>query len=398
MFRNRVAYTFVLLGAVVFIYCAGNEVAALLLYSLLLLPAASLIFLLCSLPFFQASQALDRDCVDKGGSAVVQVSLHNRGPLYFPFVMVNFYQNKGAFGAPFRTEPTALPPRALSRREAVSACLYAGRFSVGVSRIWVSDLCGLFLLPIRHAPLTLYVCPQVTKVPVPPELIGLTYRESYNRREQMGEGSEFHSIREYQPGDLIKRVHWGLTAKTGTLQVRQLRRTPDPTCTILLDPRRTAGSESRRIWMNDGLLCCTISLAAAFLEEKIPVKLLFWDGAPRSEALLSAADLRHGQNCLARADFSDTFTLGSLMLTYWQQLMNCRSVMVVTLDDGSELEGQLFELERLWCSVAVCQVALPGQQPGGAGLLLQKSGIGVCRYIAGTGEFRLLSGEGGGDK
>jgi len=47
----------------------------------------------------------------------------------------------------------------------------------------------------------------------------------------------FSSLREYEPGDDLRRVHWASTAKTGTLMVRDLRDTSQPRATVALDTR-----------------------------------------------------------------------------------------------------------------------------------------------------------------
>lgn len=398
MFRNRMAYAILLVAAGMLMYYTADSSASLLLYSLLLLPVMSLLLLLVSLLFLRADSKLTENQIEKDGEVSVEVSLRNRGPLYIPFLNLHFTQNAIAFHPSFRVEPVALAPAARVKRTATACCRYAGRFNVGLSRVWVSDLCGLFSLPIGFKPETLYVCPAVTPIEIPPGLIGMVEREAtLSRREQKGDGTEFHSIRKYREGDLLKRVHWGISAKTGELQVRQLLRTPDPTCTVLLDPKLTGKPDALSVPLTDGLLCCAISLAAAFTEAKIPVRLLYWDGMVRSEQLFSDSDIVRGRVCLSHANFSDSFTLDDLISDDPMHLKTGCGAIVVMPDRDGDLGKELCELGRSGSGVVVCLVAMSGQALGNVGDALQKLGITVCRYVADTGELMIVS-TGGGER
>ena len=56
------------------------------------------------------------------------------------------------------------------------------------------------------------------------------------RMKAMGRsGSEFHSQREYVPGDDLRRINWKSTARTGTLIVREPAMETVHRCTVLLD-------------------------------------------------------------------------------------------------------------------------------------------------------------------
>src|SRR5260370_4620783 len=56
-----------------------------------------------------------------------------------------------------------------------------------------------------------------------------------------GEGSEFYGIREYQPGDPLRRVHWRSSARMGRLAVVEYEHDVSVDLTLVLDARR--GSE-----------------------------------------------------------------------------------------------------------------------------------------------------------
>jgi uncharacterized protein (DUF58 family) len=53
-------------------------------------------------------------------------------------------------------------------------------------------------------------------------------------------GEDFFTLREYQQGDDLRRVHWPSSAKRGELMIRQLEMPWQSRALVLLDPRQTA--------------------------------------------------------------------------------------------------------------------------------------------------------------
>ena len=52
-----------------------------------------------------------------------------------------------------------------------------------------------------------------------------------------GAGNELFGIREYRPGDSLRRIHWRSSARVGELVVREFEPPGTPTLTILVDPK-----------------------------------------------------------------------------------------------------------------------------------------------------------------
>jgi uncharacterized protein (DUF58 family) len=55
-------------------------------------------------------------------------------------------------------------------------------------------------------------------------------------------GFELHSVRDYQQGESLRRVHWPSTARRGQLMVKELEDSPRDEVAVLLDGDATAGA------------------------------------------------------------------------------------------------------------------------------------------------------------
>ena len=122
-----------------------------------------------------------------------------------------------------------------------------GRFEVGPLRVTVTDPFALvqrtqYVLGTEEV----IVYPRVRDVLPPPEMGGLDLdREQPQVRSRIEPSGEFHTLREYAPGDDLRHVHWRSTARRGHLMMRQneaRRRTP---VLVVLDVR--PGSHDRRV-------------------------------------------------------------------------------------------------------------------------------------------------------
>lgn len=88
-----------------------------------------------------------------------------------------------------------------------------------VEKAKICDYLGLFSFPMR--------CPEPVKVIVRPAPVALRLPEldrymSRSWRPKAGGGfAENHELRLYRPGDNIQQIHWKLSAKTGSLILRE---------------------------------------------------------------------------------------------------------------------------------------------------------------------------------
>ncbi|MBL4849608.1 MAG: DUF58 domain-containing protein [Planctomycetes bacterium] len=181
----------------------------------------------------QSATACEEDAVE------VSFELQNRGllPLLAPEVLDRF-------------PPDHLDPRrariypGLSPRSAVQVGYRGvchgrrGPYLIGPARVLISCPIGLYTTEWTHpatlAPLLVY--PALERVP-PPELAHHGRAPSVGDRSprESGEGNVPLGVRDYRPGDSLRRVHWPTLARRGRLAVIEHERQRARRTTLVLD-------------------------------------------------------------------------------------------------------------------------------------------------------------------
>jgi uncharacterized protein (DUF58 family) len=141
-----------------------------------------------------------------------------------------------------------------------------GRRELGSGLVAATSAWGAFRFgPHNGVPRTLWTLPlpatfdAKAPTPSPNGLVGL------NRSRRAGDGSEFASIRAFQPGDRLRRIHWPLSLRAGELYVTSTWADQDSRVMLLVDAHNDLG-ESGGLGREASSLDVTVRAAAAMAE------------------------------------------------------------------------------------------------------------------------------------
>jgi len=145
--------------------------------------------------------------------------------------------------------------------------LLRGVHPLGPAKVELSDPLGLFTFSAELAAATeLVVHPSPIGIRV--GLSGGEGRIGVREREgkaQRGEGMEFHGVRQYHPGDSLRRVHWRTSARTGNLAVVEFERAFEQDLVIGLDLRQGTHAGTGR----ESTLEYAIKIAATLVDKTL---------------------------------------------------------------------------------------------------------------------------------
>ena len=195
-------------------------------------------------PLLHTSRRLGSTAVHSGETAMVTLVIENGGR--WPqrnIVTVDQVEHLGS---------ALFEIARLRRGEAATAryrvtCHPRGVYTVGPARHVVSDPLGLAEVTTHSGPADrLVVYPRVEHLSGFP--LGRGHDPAMNtsrpERAQRG-GEDFYTLREYQRGDDLRRVHWPSSAKTDQLMIRQLETPWQSRALVLLDVRQEVYESDR---------------------------------------------------------------------------------------------------------------------------------------------------------
>ena len=210
---------------------------------------------------FQES-ALFASCT-RGERVPFSIRFQNRGPLILLNVRAELFVADAAGGVP-QTVVTSLTlgPRGSCEVPFDIPFEHVGLFSAGLREVVITDFLGLFERRIPNERAS-----RICVMPRVPNLGSLTFSddsdaESYKMlKTALADSLDYAYVRDYEPGDPLKTIHWKLSARTDHYLTRLFEKTISPGVTVLLDFYVPAGEEQDAPELRDAVVESGLAVA-----------------------------------------------------------------------------------------------------------------------------------------
>jgi len=173
-----------------------------------------------------------------GQTVAVKVHVHNRSaaPKYF-LQAQDSLPEAAEFDEGDGIIPLAVPSRGTQMAEYRVRFRRRGRYTLGPMTIRATDPLGMFFFEHRLREQTeVLVLPSPLVLPQMSVIRGMTFTAGgLHSAPVRGDSVEFLGIREYMPGDPLRRVDWKHSARYGDLFVRDFERFTQSEVCVLLD-------------------------------------------------------------------------------------------------------------------------------------------------------------------
>ncbi len=283
--------------------CTGSQLFLLLSVLILLIAAGAVLAVLWVSFTLRVDGNLSGKAVRRGDDLVLSLRVRHRGLIPVAPLLLDLTDPSGNRDREIRLKN--MPHRVQSIRLPIHAA-HVGVFSVGLHSCTVEDLLGLVRkqIPLRQTSFDLVVLPRTFDVDPLRLAPGDPGSELMARAtEDLNAPSD---VRNYQPGDAMKKIHWKLSLRKGELMVRKFDEPVLQDVLILMDCSRPPswGHPQAESDLRDTLLETTASVLTSQLSTDHQFRLPLPGNHPvdvdRSMGMPIALDY------LARVDFSQT--------------------------------------------------------------------------------------------
>jgi uncharacterized protein (DUF58 family) len=330
---------------------------------------------------------LSRDRVFFGEEVVYEIEITNRKPLPLPWLQIEDELPERVTLLKGKTTPTSEDRVILSnmfpinmyhrvKRRFPMQCQQRGTFIFGPSNIRSGDLFGFFRRERRIDTLSyLFVYPRL----VPLEKLGIPSRQFFGdirlKRHLFQDPVLTAGVRDYVPGDSLKRIHWKSTARIGRLQTRVYEPTTTVDLSLFLDVRTLkAPFWGSNYQLQELGIIVAASISQHALEAGFRVGLFvnqitrFSQGTARVPHSQHPDQMVRILETLAQLHQIETTPISSFIRQEAPNLPWGSTLVVISAQPTDELLGALQDLKRAGRSVALVKVGGAAPKTGGDAL------------------------------
>jgi len=218
MLKNRLIYGAVVFALFIFITLRYSRMTYTAFYAVLIIPIISFITMWLSKKKINISEELSKTFVTKKERVEYKVEIQNRGFLPCFFVCLRFDLQELGLVANITEEYLSIKPFGSYEAVVELSGKYRGIYEVGIQSAIIYDFLGIFKSKLDYTKeLRLTIAPQIIKIP---ELKVEAIQEGESVVKRYIQGKDYSTIselREYQPTDTYKQIHWKATAKRNEL-------------------------------------------------------------------------------------------------------------------------------------------------------------------------------------
>jgi uncharacterized protein (DUF58 family) len=251
---------------------AGSPTLHMISVGLLVLPFGAALFARWSRQRLRVRRRLSDTRVQPGQRVHVELEVENQSPTQTSFLLVED-RLPAPLGRSARLVIASLSGRKRQRVRYSITPRQRGRYTLGPVTIDLSDPFALTKMRIEFDEREdLVVAPEVEQlVGGPNSPFGMTSGLAL-AKHLFRTGEEFYTMRQYNEGDDLRRIHWPSVARSGELMIRQDESTRRSTAVLFVDTRDSAVGQNHSPCF-EKVVSCAASVGALLMRYGFTVKL-----------------------------------------------------------------------------------------------------------------------------
>ena len=260
--------------SLVLISVSGGVISYALFYAVLIIPLISFLYLIYVYICFKIYQKLETRNITAGEQIPYSFIIRNEGFTVFTAVNVKVYTDFSYVSDVPDNHTFRLFPGDKIEYNSTLVCRYRGEYKAGVRRLILTDFLELFRLSYQiPSPFEVIVKPRIIDLDIDKDIPDLDVHIQSNFRGEINEPDLV--VRDYIPGDSLKKIHWKSTAKSMALKVRNDITVLKEKVLLVADFERISDDIHEYLPWENKVLEQTIGLVYHFVFAKIPIELVF---------------------------------------------------------------------------------------------------------------------------
>ncbi|MGN0610764.1 MAG: DUF58 domain-containing protein [Ruminiclostridium sp.] len=261
MARYRFFYLVFVVVSNVMMFAYKSKLTSVLFLIAFLIPVISFVLLRISKALLKVRISYRTLSTEKYENTDITVTITNRFiiPLS-PSALVGFFPYKNKERFEYQKIMVSVAPFSSVTVSFNSPIKYRGVYKAGVEKFVIYDLFKLFTATKKIGKYEEYVVVPRKLVFDPITDAGDGDSETLSQNSFSLDKNAFASIREYRTGDLIKNIHWTMSAKHDTLMVKQMERSVGGSSVIIPDLNEYFPFEEDNLEATDSIIEVLIAL------------------------------------------------------------------------------------------------------------------------------------------
>ena len=355
MSSRTVVFLFVALTLLAIALSTGGAVYYLLFWMLVMMLAISLETVLTTLFTIRVSTEAQRNKAVRGETVAIKLNIRRASIL--PVGPVELEVSSPMDNRSVGRITVELPPLRSKEYRYAMSCPHRGHYQLGISRVRVTDIFGLFTFgrKIQQGNAQVSVFPKtetVTAMPIEPGETGPQGRVKTS--EDMSSPS---GVRPWQDGDHLKKVHWKLTMRKRELMVRTYEESARPDTLVLMDVSPVNASRSQVMTIEDTMCDAAASAVLAQLTAGYPVRMPISSAHPVEIAGQFPGEIGRFLEALTDLNFDSPYSFEQVLTLEMRRVQRTGGVLLVTARMNSAIADYAVRMKRLGVSVQVSWVA-----------------------------------------
>lgn len=359
MFKYKKSIVLMLFGSLTFALLFGGKFPYYLFYTVLLAVSISFLWTWVTVRKIHFPDDVERISAYVGDEVNIGLTVQNRSILPIPFVEMECTVISSISGNPLRSRILSMMPYSKKTLEDRVFCRYRGIYPLGPVRVSVSDVFGFFTWH-RNVKCSgeILVYPRVVKL----QNFSLKPSKSYGtvstRKKANEDFSSVSDIRRYYPGDSFKKIHWKVSARKGSLHVKNFHMSGSGEVGIFLNMFLSDYDDLYRTELEEKAVECTASIVYYALSKNINTGLFINSSQIIYERGRDLKEFKRFMEGLIKVKSSRATSFTEMVELKSRLLMSGSSIILVTPAIRWDIVDKIVLLKKMGFDVTIIYIML----------------------------------------